>query len=42
MTLAKLIGKLHSGSSFLLQNVVAANGAVKYSGAAVINGKSKK
>ncbi|SIR48706.1 germination protein, Ger(x)C family [Bacillus subtilis] len=25
-----------------MQNVVAANGAVKYSGAAVINGKSKK
>ncbi|MCY8534373.1 Ger(x)C family spore germination protein [Bacillus vallismortis] len=42
VTLAKLIGKLHSGSSFLLQNVVSANGAVKYSGAAVINGKSKK
>ncbi|MCY8071929.1 Ger(x)C family spore germination protein [Bacillus inaquosorum] len=42
VTLAKLIGKLHSDSSFLLQNVVAANGAIKYSGAAVINGKSKK
>lgn len=42
VTLAKLIGKLHSGSSFLLQNVVAANGAIKYSGAAVISGKSKK
>ncbi|MCO4850672.1 Ger(x)C family spore germination protein [Bacillus vallismortis] len=42
VTLAKLIGKLHSGSSFLLQNVVSANGSVKYSGAAVINGKSKK
>ncbi|MHA6486388.1 Ger(x)C family spore germination protein [Bacillus cabrialesii] len=42
VTLAKLIGKLHSGSSFLLQNAVSANGAVKYSGSAVINGKSKK
>ena len=42
MTLAKLNGKLHSGSSFLLQNVVREDGEVKFSGAAVIRGKTKK
>lgn len=42
MSLAKLIGKIPSGSSFLLQNVVSANGEVKFAGAAVIKGKSKK
>ncbi|MED0896733.1 Ger(x)C family spore germination C-terminal domain-containing protein, partial [Aneurinibacillus migulanus] len=35
-------GKMQSGSSFLLQNVVAANGEVKFAGAAVIKGKIKK
>jgi spore germination protein len=40
--LAKLIGKMHSGSSFLLQNVVSSNGEVKFSGAAVIDGKTNK
>jgi spore germination protein len=42
MTLAKLEGKLHSGSSFLLQNVISANGKNKFAGAAVIEGKTKK
>ncbi|WP_028402700.1 Ger(x)C family spore germination protein [Ectobacillus panaciterrae] len=42
MPLAKLEGKLQSGSSFLLQNVISANGEVKFAGAAVINGKTKK
>ncbi|HBS45520.1 MAG TPA: spore gernimation protein GerC [Paenibacillus sp.] len=42
MILAKLEGKLHSGSSFLLQNVISANGKNKFSGAAVIEGKTKK
>ncbi|MDQ0247366.1 spore germination protein [Bacillus fengqiuensis] len=42
MSLAKLIGKMQSGSSFLLQNVVSANGEVKFAGAAVIDGKHKK
>lgn len=40
--LAKLLGKMHSGSSFLLQNVDSANGEAKLSGAAVINGKTNK
>ncbi|MGG4526004.1 Ger(x)C family spore germination protein, partial [Aneurinibacillus migulanus] len=40
MSLAKLEGKMQSGSSFLLQNVVAANGEVKFAGAAVIKGKT--
>ncbi|MEH7544633.1 MULTISPECIES: Ger(x)C family spore germination protein [Bacillaceae] len=42
MPLAKLTGKMQSESSFLLQNVVSANGEVKFAGAAVINGKTKK
>ena len=42
LSLAKLDGKLHSSSSFLLQNVITENGEVKFSGAAVIGGKSKK
>lgn len=42
MSLAKLEGKMHSGSSFLLQNVIPANGEIKFSGAAVISGKTKK
>ncbi|MCR6111574.1 Ger(x)C family spore germination protein [Bacillus sp. A301a_S52] len=40
--LAKLIGKMHSGASFLLQNVVSSNGEVMFSGAAVIDGKTNK
>lgn len=42
MSLAKLTGKMYSESSFLLQKVIAANGEVKFAGAAVINGKTKK
>jgi spore germination protein len=33
---------MQSGSSFLLQNVISTNGEVKFSGAAVITGKTKK
>ncbi|MEI4803916.1 Ger(x)C family spore germination protein [Bacillus sp. NPDC077411] len=40
--LAKLPGKMQSESSFLLQNVVSAKGEVKFSGAAIIKGKTKK
>ncbi|QGQ45792.1 Ger(x)C family spore germination protein [Metabacillus sediminilitoris] len=42
MSLAKLEGKMQSGSSFLLQNVISTNGEVKFSGAAVITGKTKQ
>ncbi|MED1741275.1 Ger(x)C family spore germination protein [Bacillus swezeyi] len=42
VTLAKLTGKMRSGASFLLQNVVGAEGEVKYAGAAAINGKNNK
>ncbi|MFN2747447.1 Ger(x)C family spore germination protein [Bacillus sp. z60-18] len=42
VTLAKLTGKMRSGSSFLIQNVVGADGEVKYAGAAAINGKNNK
>lgn len=42
VSLAKLEGKMQSGSSFLLQNVISTNGEVKFSGAAVIEGKTKK
>ncbi|OIK07653.1 spore gernimation protein GerC [Bacillus sp. MUM 116] len=42
VSIIKLDGKLQSGSSFLLQNVVSANGKVKFAGAAVIDGKTKK
>ncbi|MGM7723562.1 Ger(x)C family spore germination protein [Metabacillus sp. Hm71] len=42
VSLAKLVGKLQSSSSFLLQNVISTNGEVKFSGAAVIEAKSKK
>ncbi|WEA41242.1 Ger(x)C family spore germination protein [Lysinibacillus fusiformis] len=42
MPLAKLTGKMQSGSSFLLQNVISTDGEVKFAGAAVIEGKTKK
>ncbi|WP_309411785.1 Ger(x)C family spore germination protein [Bacillus cereus] len=42
VSLATLEGKIHSGTSFLLQNVYSVNGEVKLAGAAVIKGKSKK
>ncbi|WP_410984164.1 Ger(x)C family spore germination protein [Bacillus cereus] len=42
MPLAKLPGKVRSGASFLLPNVISVNGEVKFVGAAVIKGKTKK
>ncbi|HHT7227423.1 TPA: Ger(x)C family spore germination protein [Bacillus cereus] len=42
VSLAKLEGKMRSGSSFLLQNVISINGETKFAGAAVIKGKTKK
>ncbi|MFJ7184324.1 Ger(x)C family spore germination protein [Lysinibacillus xylanilyticus] len=42
MTFAKLEGKLYSGASFLLQSVVSENEEIKFVGAAVIEGKTKK
>jgi spore germination protein len=42
ISIIKLDGKLKSGSSFLLQNVISENGEVKFAGAAVIKGKTKK
>lgn len=42
MPLAKLPGKIRSGASFLLPNVISVNGEVKFAGAAVIKGKTKK
>jgi spore germination protein len=42
MYLIKLASKIQSGSSFLLQNVVSANGEIKFAGAAVIKGKTGK
>ncbi|MGI0536047.1 Ger(x)C family spore germination protein [Bacillus pfraonensis] len=42
VSLAKLEGKMQSGSSFLLQNVISTNGEAKFAGAAVIKGKTKK
>ncbi|MGG0722584.1 Ger(x)C family spore germination protein [Bacillus mycoides] len=42
MPLAKLPGKVKSGASFLLPNVISINGEVKYVGAAVMKGSTKK
>jgi spore germination protein len=42
MSLGKTESQLLSGSSFLLQNVISTDGEIKLSGAAVINGKTKK
>ncbi|MGG1369553.1 Ger(x)C family spore germination protein [Priestia megaterium] len=42
MPLIKLESKIQSGSSFLLQNVVSANGEVKFAGAGIIKGKTQK
>lgn len=41
VSLAKLEGKMRSGSSFLLQNVISIKGETKFAGAAVIKGKTK-
>ncbi|RBW68057.1 Ger(x)C family spore germination protein [Bacillus taeanensis] len=42
MSLAKLTGIMQSESSFLLQNISSRNGEVKFEGAAIIKGKTKK
>ncbi|WP_165867419.1 Ger(x)C family spore germination protein [Paenibacillus pinisoli] len=42
MTLTKIQGKLQSGSSFLLQSVSSIKGEIKFTGAAVIKGKTNK
>ncbi|ARC59050.1 Ger(x)C family spore germination protein [Bacillus licheniformis] len=42
VTLAKLTGKMRSGTSYLLQNVIGTDGEIKYAGAAAINGKTNK
>ncbi|AMM91467.1 spore gernimation protein GerC [Peribacillus simplex] len=42
MPLFKLESKLHSESSFLLQNVDSVSGEVKFAGASVIDGKTHK
>ncbi|PEZ50897.1 spore gernimation protein GerC [Priestia megaterium] len=42
MSLIKLASKIRSGSSFLLQNVLSANGEIKFAGAAMIKGKTGK
>jgi len=42
MTLTKIQGKLQSGSSFLLQSVSIIKGETKFTGAAVIKGKTTK
>lgn len=42
MTLTKLEGKMKAKSSYMLQNVIAAEGEVKFSGAAVIKGETQK
>lgn len=41
-TLTKIEGKLHSGASFLLQNIVSTKGEIKFTGAAVIEGRTRK
>ncbi|MFE4038979.1 Ger(x)C family spore germination protein [Priestia sp. YIM B13489] len=42
MSLIKLESKIQSGSSFLLQNVLSANGEIKFAGAGIIKGKTHK
>ncbi|WP_338551418.1 Ger(x)C family spore germination protein [Paenibacillus sp. KS-LC4] len=42
MTLSKLEGKMYGEQSYLLQNIIAAEGEVKFSGGAVIKGKTQK
>ena len=42
MPLIKLEAKMNGKSSYLLQNIIAADGEVKFSGAAVIKGKTQK
>jgi len=40
-SLIKLESNIESGTSFLLQNVLSANGEIKFAGAAIIKGKTK-
>ncbi|AMR10612.1 Ger(x)C family spore germination protein [Bacillus licheniformis] len=42
ITLAKLPGMMKAGTSYLLQNIIGADGEVKYAGAVAINGKTNK
>ncbi|MGG1636511.1 Ger(x)C family spore germination protein [Paenibacillus sp. NRS-1760] len=42
MSLIAVEGKMHAKSSYLLQNIVAAEGEIEFSGAAVIKGKTQK
>nr|WP_312886462.1 Ger(x)C family spore germination protein [Paenibacillus foliorum] len=42
MSFARLQGKMQSGSSFLVQNVTSTDKEVKFAGAAIIQGKTKK
>ncbi|KAA8757687.1 Ger(x)C family spore germination protein, partial [Priestia megaterium] len=42
MSLIKLESQIQSRSSFLLQNVVSANGEIKFAGAGIIKGKTNK
>lgn len=42
MTLSKLEGKMHGEQSYLLQNVIAADGEVKFSGSSIIKGKTQR
>lgn len=42
VSLIKLDSKLQPGSSFLMQNLISANGQMKFAGAAMIRGKTKK
>lgn len=42
MPLIKVIDRMQAGSSFLLQNVITADGEMKFAGAGVIKGKTSK
>lgn len=42
LSLVKIESQIHSGSSFLVQNIIGSNGEIKFSGASVINGKTNK
>ncbi len=42
LSLIKLESNIESGTSFLLQNVLSANGEIKFAGAGIIKGKTNK
>jgi spore germination protein len=42
MPLIKLASKIQTGSSFLMQNVLSANGEIKFAGAGIIKGETSK